>query len=78
MKGEAEPRGAEGQGGASRRGGRREQFNTVITAKGDCSQEIKTHLLLGRKVMIELDGVLKSKGIPLPTKGPIDKLWFFQ
>ena len=35
-------------------------------------------LLLGKKVTIELDGLLKSKRITLPTKLPIDKLWFFQ
>ena len=39
-----------------------------ITADVDCSHEIKRHLLLGRKVMINLDGVLKSRDIILPTK----------
>ena len=39
-----------------------------ITADGDCSHEIKRHLLLGRKVMTNLDGVLKSRDITLPTK----------
>ena len=39
-----------------------------ITADGDCSQEIKRHLLLGRKVMTNLDSILKSKDIILPTK----------
>ena len=39
-----------------------------ITADGDCSHEIKRHLLLGRKVMTSLDSILKSKDIPLPTK----------
>ena len=39
-----------------------------ITADGDCSHEIKRHLLLGRKAMIRLDGVLKSRDITLPTK----------
>ena len=39
-----------------------------ITADGDCSHEIKRHLLLGRKVMIHLDSILKSRGITLPTK----------
>ena len=39
-----------------------------ITADGDCSQEIKRHLLLGRKVMTELDSILKSRDITLPTK----------
>ena len=39
-----------------------------ITADGDCSHEIKRHLLLGRKVMTNLDSILKSKDITLPTK----------
>ena len=39
-----------------------------ITADGDCSHEIKRHLLLGRKVMTNLDSILKSRDIPFPTK----------
>ena len=39
-----------------------------ITADGDCSHEIKRHLLLGRKAMINLDSILKSRDITLPTK----------
>ena len=39
-----------------------------ITADGDCSHEIKRHLLLGRKVMTNLDSILKSRAITLPTK----------
>ena len=39
-----------------------------ITADGDCSHEIKRHLLLGRKVMTYLDSILKSRDSPLPTK----------
>ena len=39
-----------------------------ITAAGDCSHEIKRHLLLGRKVMTNLDSILKSRDITLPTK----------
>ena len=39
-----------------------------ITADGDCSHEIKRHLLLGRKVMTNLDSIFKSKDITLPTK----------
>ena len=39
-----------------------------ITAHGDCSHEIKRHLLLGRKVMTNLDNILKSRDITLPTK----------
>ena len=39
-----------------------------ITADGDCSPEIKRHLLLGRKAMTNLDSILKSRNITLPTK----------
>ena len=39
-----------------------------ITADGDCSHEIKRHLLLGGKVMTNLDSILKIRDIPLPTK----------
>ena len=39
-----------------------------ITADGDCGHEIKRHLLLGRKVMTNLDSILKSRDITLPTK----------
>ena len=39
-----------------------------ITANSDCSHEIKRRLLLGRKAMTNLESILKSKGIPLPTK----------
>ena len=39
-----------------------------ITADDDCSHEIKRHLLLGRKAMTNLDSILKSRGITLPTK----------
>ena len=42
-----------------------------ITADGDCSHEIRRHLLLGRKVMTNLDSVFKSKGITLSTKAYI-------
>jgi len=43
-------------------------LSSKITADGDCSHEIKRHLLLGRKAMTSLDGVLKSGDITLPTK----------
>ena len=43
-------------------------FGSKITADGDCSHEIKRHLLLGRKVMTNLDRILKSRDITLPTK----------
>ena len=49
-----------------------------ITADGDCSHEIKRSLLHGRKVMTNLDSILKSRAITLPTKVHIVKLWFFQ
>ena len=49
-----------------------------ITADGDCSHEIKRYLLLGRKVMTNLDSILKSRDITLPTKLCLVKLWFFQ
>ena len=49
-----------------------------ITADCDCSHEIKRRLLLGRKVMINLDSILKSRGITLLTKVHLVKLWFFQ
>ena len=50
-----------------------------ITADGDCSHEIKRHLLLRRKVMTTLDGIFKSRDITLPTKVRLVKaFWFFQ
>ena len=49
-----------------------------ITADGDCSHEIKRYLLLGRKVMTNLDSIFKSRDITLPTKVHLVKLWFFQ
>ena len=49
-----------------------------ITEDGDCSHEIKRRLLLGRKVMTNLDSMLKSKDVTLPTKVHLVKLWFFQ
>ena len=48
-----------------------------ITADGDCSQEIKRHLLLGRKVMTNLDSILKSRDITLPTKVHLVKATVF-
>ena len=52
-------------------------LGSKITADGDCSQEIKRHLLLGGKAMTNLDSVLKSRNIVLPTKGPIVKAMVF-
>jgi len=43
-------------------------LGSKITANGDCSHEIKRHLLLGRKVMTNLDSILKNRDISLPTK----------
>ena len=43
-------------------------LGSKITADGDCSHEIKSHLLLGRKVMTSLDSILKRRDITLPTK----------
>ena len=48
-----------------------------ITADGDCSHEIKRHLLLGRKAMTNLDSILKSRDITLPTKVCIVKVMLF-
>ena len=49
-----------------------------ITADGDCSHEIKRCLLLGRKVMTNLDSILKSRDVTLPTKVHLVKSMFFQ
>ena len=46
--------------------------------RGDCSHEIKRRLLLGRKGMTNLDSILKSRDITLPTKVCLVRLWFFQ
>ena len=48
-----------------------------ITADGDCSHEIKRHLLLGRKVMTNLDSILKSRDITMPTKVRLVKAMIF-
>ena len=48
-----------------------------ITADGDCSNEIKRHLLLGKKVMTNLDSISRSRDITLPTKVCLVRLWFF-
>ena len=52
-------------------------LGSKITADGDCRHEIKRHLLLGRKVMTNLDSILKSKGITLPTKVHLVKAMVF-
>ena len=53
-------------------------LGSKITADGDCSHEIQRRLLLGRKAMTNLDSILKSRDITLPTKVHLVKLWFFQ
>ena len=52
-------------------------FGSKITADGDCSHEIKRRLLLGRKVMANLDSILKSRDITLPTKIHLVKAMVF-
>ena len=52
-------------------------LGSKITAYGDCSHEIKRHLLLGRKVMTNLDSILKSRDITLPTKVHLVKAMVF-
>ena len=52
-------------------------LGSKITADGDCSHEIKRHLLLGRKVMTNLGSILKSRDITLPTKVHIVKAMVF-
>ena len=52
-------------------------LGSKITVDSDCSHEIKRHLLLGRKAMINLDNILKSRDITLPTKVHIVKAMVF-
>ena len=52
-------------------------LGSKINADGDCSHEIKLHLLLGRKVMTNLDSILKSRDITLPTKVCLVKAMVF-
>ena len=52
-------------------------FGSKITADGDCSHEIKSCLLLGRKAMTDLDSILKSRDITLPTKVHLVKAMVF-
>ena len=52
-------------------------LGSKITADGECSHEIKRHLLLGRKAMTNLDSILKSRDITLPTKVCIVKAMVF-
>ena len=52
-------------------------LGTKITADGDCSHEIKRHLLLGRKAMTKLDSILKIRDITLPTQSNLIKAMVF-
>ena len=52
-------------------------LGSEITADGDCSHEIKRHLLLGRKVVTNLDSLLKSRDITLPTKAHLVRAMVF-
>ena len=53
-------------------------LGSKIAADGDCSHEIKRHLLLGRKVMTNLDSILKNRDVTLPTKVRLVKAMVFQ
>ena len=53
-------------------------LESKITVDGDCSHEIKRRLLLGRKVMTNLDSILKSRDIILQQRSIWSRLWFFQ
>ena len=57
--------------------GRLHFLGSKITADGDCSHEIKRYLLLGRKAMTNLDSILRSKDITLPTKVHLVKAMVF-
>ena len=52
-------------------------LGSKITADGDCSYEIKRHLLLGRKVLTNLDSIFKSRDVTLPTKVRLVKVMVF-
>ena len=53
-------------------------LDSKVTEDGDCSHEIKRRVLLGRKVMSNLDSIFKSRDIALPTQVHLVRLWFFQ
>ena len=53
-------------------------LGSKITADGDCSHEIKRHLLLGRKAMSNLDSILKSRELFCQQKSVYSEVWFFQ
>ena len=52
-------------------------LGSIITADGDCSHEIKRHVLLGRKVITNLDSIFKSRDLTLPTKVRLAKVMAF-
>ena len=52
--------------------------DSKFTADGDCSDKIKRGLLLGRKIKTNLDNIVKSRDITLPTKVHLVNYWFFQ
>ena len=52
-------------------------LGSKISEDGDCSHEIKRRLLLGRKVMTNLDDIFKSRDVTLPSKVHLSRLWFF-
>ena len=81
---EETPGGCEGQGSrvcyspwGRKESDTTERLHFIITADGDCSHEIKRHLLLGRKTMTNLDSILKSRDIALPTKVLLVKTMVF-
>ena len=53
-------------------------WGSKITPDGDCSHEIKRHLLLGRKTKTNLESILKSRDITCQQRSILSKLWFFQ
>ena len=53
-------------------------LGSKITEDSDCSHEIKSHLLLGRKAMTNIDSILKSRDITLRQGSVYSQLWFFQ
>ena len=53
-------------------------WGSYISADGDCSHEIKRCLVFGRKVMTNLESIMKSRDTALPTKVHLVRIWFFQ
>ena len=65
------------QGGFRKGRGTTDEIANIAITDGDCSHEIKKHLLLGRKVMTNLDSILKNRDINLPTKVCLVKAMVF-